>query len=271
MSLGGKTASSQKNKDISQNKIARACISFCFMKIRECGLPAPASRLMLFSTATPLSSRSLCFSATSSSCRWTAWTVKSWQVNHRGHSFRFHHGRWWSENQRRWRKARLFHHNWSISNLACQVSGAAERLNSHEISSRWGPEQHFKVHKCEMEQRRSTWALWSLFSWSLLACRATIFSCLLPFPSGQGWGGTEREGFIFLNQVTSHHPLAQVPLQTFQLDAVLSFSSSPEEGSPEEASQEAGVDQNTHTQTRLCLSAWDNCTFYRKPAVYLRL
>lgn len=108
MSLGGKTASSPPpKKDNSQNKIARTCISFCFMNIRECGLPAPASRLMLFSTATPLSSRSLCFSATSSSCRWTAWTVKSWRVNHGGHSF--NHGSRWSENQRRRKKACLFH------------------------------------------------------------------------------------------------------------------------------------------------------------------
>lgn len=71
-----------------------------------------------------------------------------------------------------------------------------------------------------------------------------------------------------LNQVPSHHPLVQVPLQTFQLDGVLSFSSSPEEGSPEEASQEAGVDQNKQTNAKPFRSV---CTFYRKPAVYLRL
>lgn len=75
------------------------------------------------------------------------------------------------------------------------------------------------------------------------------------FSPDKAEAGRRENVFCFLHQVTSHHPLAQVPLQTFQLDAVLSFSSSPEEGSPEEASQEAGVDQNTQTQTRLGLSA----------------
>lgn len=47
---------------------------------------------------------------------------------------------------------------------------------------------NLKVCKPEMERQFGTWALWSLFSCSLLACRATIFSCFLLFLSGWSWG-----------------------------------------------------------------------------------
>lgn len=47
---------------------------------------------------------------------------------------------------------------------------------------------NLKVREREMERQCGTWALWSLFSCSLLACRATIFSCFLLFLSGWSWG-----------------------------------------------------------------------------------
>lgn len=68
-------------------------------------------------------------------------------------------------------------------------------------------------------------------------------------------------------------PRAQIAAQTFQLDAVLSFSSSPEDGSREEGSQEAGLAQNKQKHNienelgfNLFLSTWKYCTFYKEPA-----
>lgn len=91
-----------------------------------------------------------------------------------------------------------------------------------------------------MEKQGRTWALWSLFSCSLLACRATIFSCFLLFLSGQSWGRRWDRFSTALHLIAAW----QIAAQTFQLDAVLSFSSSPEDGSREEGSQEAGLVQN---------------------------
>lgn len=73
-----------------------------------------------------------------------------------------------------------FFQSFSIFHTFCEVE-----TEKCIIPRPWTCQQHEPFVGSEWE--RSTWALWSLFSCSLLACWAIVFSCFLLCLSGQSW------------------------------------------------------------------------------------